>query len=192
MVEGTVKIGYGGDQPLTEPPPERMTLVEGKTPSGSMVRIDVDEQMQLHWVREAPGREVADVAVDLTPLIGAKRLDIWCTWSPLRIDVHVVDRDRPSRFVTSETTEGLTRFGKPQRRMTTIADTLHPLEVDSAPLPDVIRSKDSVTRRLAAASSTPRELSTSCKTQTRIASMSTREPGTTCDTPSRGVWAVSR
>jgi hypothetical protein len=59
--------------------------------------------MRLHWVREVPdGGEVADVAVDIRPLVGAQRLDIWATWSPFAMQVHVVDRDNPKRMVTTE------------------------------------------------------------------------------------------
>jgi hypothetical protein len=103
MVEGTAKIGYVGNDPLpSEPPTERITLIEGVTPSGTLVHIDIDEQMRAHWVRQAPGGEPADVDVDISSLAGARRLDFWCTWSPLAMAIHVVDRDQPSRMVTSE------------------------------------------------------------------------------------------
>jgi hypothetical protein len=105
-VEGTVKIGYVGNQPLpNEPPSERVTLITGVTPSGTLVHVDIDEQMRLHWIRQAPGGEPADVAVDISPLRGARRLDISGTWSPFEMRVVVVDPDQPDRMVTSESSE---------------------------------------------------------------------------------------
>jgi hypothetical protein len=106
VVEGTVKIGYVGNQPLpNEPPSERVTLITGVTPSGTLAHVDIDEQMCLDWVRQAPGGEPADVAVDISPLRGARRLDIWGTWSPFEMRVVVVDPDQPDRMVTSESSE---------------------------------------------------------------------------------------
>jgi hypothetical protein len=105
-VEGTVKIGYVGNQPLpNEPPSERVTLITGVTPSGTLVHVDIDEQMRLHWIRQAPGGEPADVAVDISPLRGARRLDISGTWSPFEMRVVVVDPDQHDRMLTSASSE---------------------------------------------------------------------------------------
>jgi hypothetical protein len=91
---------------LDEPPPKRETLIAGMTPSGALAHVDLDEHLRLYWVRRAPwGGPVVEVDVDVSSLRGATKLDIWCAWSPLGLDVHVVDRDNPDRMVTSEKRE---------------------------------------------------------------------------------------
>ena len=96
-----MRVGYVLPVPLNQPPDERVTLIQGESPAKTMVRIDVDEDLRLHFVRHVPDGEPADVGVDIGPLRSAKKLDIWCTWSPFRMEVHVADRDQPSRMVTS-------------------------------------------------------------------------------------------
>lgn len=58
-----------------------------------------------HTRRPGPGGEPADVDVDISHLLGTKRLQIFGIWSPFQLTVHVVDRDQPSRMVTSESQE---------------------------------------------------------------------------------------
>lgn len=98
-----MKTGYVLPVPLSQPPDSRAGLIQDETAAGTAIRIDVDEDLRLHFVRHAPGGDPADVAVDIRPLRGAQRLDIWCTWSPLAMAIHVVDRDEPSRTVSSDT-----------------------------------------------------------------------------------------
>lgn len=102
LVEGTARVGYDLPEPVGSPPPELVTLAAGMTPSGSLVHIDVDPEMHLHWVRRAPaGGQVAAVDVDLSPLRGAVRLNIFMSWSPFGLAVRVEDRDS-DRMVSSE------------------------------------------------------------------------------------------
>jgi hypothetical protein len=103
MPEGTMRVGLTLGVPLGQPPTERQTLVAGETPEAkTAIRIDLDENLRIHFVRQAPGGDPADVGIDVTPLLGANKLDVWCAWSPLAMDIHVVDRDQPQRMVTSE------------------------------------------------------------------------------------------
>jgi len=102
MVEGTLKIGYSARAPLTDPPKVRTPLVEDETPAKTKIHIDLDENLWLHFVRRAPEQEPADVSVDISPLKGAMRLDIFCIWSPTELAIQVVDRDNPQRNVRNE------------------------------------------------------------------------------------------
>lgn len=103
MAEGTTMIRYAGQEPLPSAgPPTRLTLIADTTPLGSQVRIDVDRRMRLYWVRQVPGGKPGVASVDISPLAGATRLDIWCRWSPVAMEVRVVDRDHPERLVNSE------------------------------------------------------------------------------------------
>ena len=103
MPEGTAMIRYAGQEPIPSVgPPTRLTLIADTTPLGSQVRIDVDRRMRLYWVRQVPGRKPGVASVDISPLAGATKLDIWCTWSPLAMGVHVVDGDRPERVVKNK------------------------------------------------------------------------------------------
>jgi hypothetical protein len=99
MLEGTVKLGVTLPRPLDEPPPERETLIQGLSPAKTVVRIDLDEDMRVHFVRQAPGAKAADVEVDVASLRGATQLDFWCVWSPTEMRIHVVDREDPDRNV---------------------------------------------------------------------------------------------
>lgn len=101
-VEGTLQLGWSLPSPLHEPPSTRVTLIEDETPSKAAIRIEIDEDLLLHWVRQAPSGEPNSVAVDLGPLRGATHLDFYCTWSPFRMALHVVNRHHPARFVTTE------------------------------------------------------------------------------------------
>ena len=98
--EGTLRIGYVLPDPLNQAPPVRTTLLADVSPARTSVRIEIDEGMRVHFVRQAPGREPADVDVDVAPLRGATRLHFWCVWSPTAMTLHVVDRDEPTRTVT--------------------------------------------------------------------------------------------
>jgi hypothetical protein len=106
MPEGTLKVGYVLPVPLGQPPEARIALVEDESPAKTKVRIDVDETLRLHFVRQAPEGQPADVSVDISPLKDATRLDIFGIWSPTMIGVHVVDRDNPKRNVRRELPAG--------------------------------------------------------------------------------------
>lgn len=100
MPEGTLRLGYVLPTPLDQLPETRITLIEGESPAKTMARIEIDEDLRLHFVRQAPDGDPADVDVDIKPLRGAERLDFWCAWSPVKIELTVVDRDQPKRMVT--------------------------------------------------------------------------------------------
>lgn len=99
MPEGSLKVGYTFPAPLSEAPDERLTLIAGVSPSSALVRIDLDESLHIHFVRQ--GGATADVGVDLSPLLGAQRFYFWGTWSPLAMQINVIDRDS-GKMVTSD------------------------------------------------------------------------------------------
>ena len=99
IFEGTIAVVHLLPGPLGRPPEERMTLIADESPLGTRMRIDLDENLWLHWVRQAPEGQPAEVDVDIGPLRGARRLLIVCIWSPAHTALQVSDDDRPRKIV---------------------------------------------------------------------------------------------
>jgi hypothetical protein len=101
--EGTLMVVYVLPRPLEVPPDSRISLVADQTKAGTTVRFDIDEQLRLHFVRQAPGGQPADVDVGISPLRGASRLRMFGMWSPTEMVVHVLDADQPNKQVRRST-----------------------------------------------------------------------------------------
>jgi hypothetical protein len=101
--EGTLTIVYNLPEPLSQPPNERVTLIADESPAKTTVRIDIDEQMRMHFVRQAPGGTPADVSVGLTPLRGVTSLYIFGAWSPTHMAIDVYENGNPQRHVRRST-----------------------------------------------------------------------------------------
>jgi hypothetical protein len=101
MPEGTLAVRWVGGAPLKDPPSHRFALIAGRSPLLTQVTFELDEAMHLHFVRQVPGGEPADVAVDISSLRGARRLDIYGAWSPTHMAIHVINPNRPNDLVTA-------------------------------------------------------------------------------------------
>lgn len=89
---GTFSATYNLPVAMNEPPNARITLIEGETPAQTLIRVDVDERLHAHFVRQAPDGKPADVEVDFSPLRGAQTLVFVCEWSPTHMRIRIGDR----------------------------------------------------------------------------------------------------
>ncbi len=103
IAEGTIAVVYALPGPLGRPPEERSILIADESPRKTRMRIDLDEDLRLHWVRQALEGRPADLDVGIGPLRGARQLLIVCIWSPTHMALEVSDRDRPRRIVRGST-----------------------------------------------------------------------------------------
>ena len=103
IAEGTIAVVYDLPGPLGRPPEERSTLIADESPLKTQMRIDLDEDLRVHWVRQAPEGRPADIDVGIGPLRGARQLLIVCIWSPTHMAIEVSDRDRPRKIVRTST-----------------------------------------------------------------------------------------
>jgi hypothetical protein len=99
IAEGVIAVPYVLPGPLVQPPEERWTLIADESPLKTRMRIDLDEDLRVHWVRQAPDGPPADIDVDIGSLRGARELLIVCIWSPAHAAIEVSDRDKPRRIV---------------------------------------------------------------------------------------------
>lgn len=93
MPEGTVMVGATLSAPLNQTPPQ--TLVEDMSPVGTTFRVSLDSDMQVTFLRQAPGLAPAVVSVDVSSLGHVQRLGFGFGWSPTEMEVTVVERDIP-------------------------------------------------------------------------------------------------
>jgi hypothetical protein len=103
IAEGTIAVAYLLPEPLGRPPQARRTLIADESPLKTQMRIDLDDELRLHWVRQAPEGQPADIDVGIGPLRGARQLLIVCIWSPTRMAMEVSDRDKPRKIVRRST-----------------------------------------------------------------------------------------
>jgi hypothetical protein len=103
IAEGTIAVVYVLPNPLGQPPEERRTLIADESPLKTQMRIDLDEDLRLHWVRQAPEGQPVDIDVGIDPLRGARQLLIVCIWSPTHMAIQVSDQDRPRKIVRRST-----------------------------------------------------------------------------------------
>jgi hypothetical protein len=103
IAEGTIAVVYALPNPLGQSPEEPRTLIADESPLKTQMRIELDEDLRLHWVRQAPEGEPADIDVGIGPLRGARQLLIVCIWSPAHMAVQVSDHDRPKKIVLRST-----------------------------------------------------------------------------------------
>ena len=101
IAEGTIAVVHVLPSPLARSPEERTTLIADESPLKTRMRIDLDEDLRVHWVRQAPEGPPADIDVDIGPLRGARQLLIVCIWSPTHMALQVSDQDRPRKIVRS-------------------------------------------------------------------------------------------
>ena len=78
-------------------------MIADESPLKAQMRIDLDEDLRLHWVRQAPEGPPADIDVGIGPLRGARQLLIVCIWSPTHMAMEVSDRAKPRKIVRTLT-----------------------------------------------------------------------------------------
>jgi hypothetical protein len=91
--EGTIKFVYKGGSRLAKPPSARTVLAEGVGTRGTVAHFDVDEEMNLHFVRMGSDG-LRDVSVNISTLSGASNLLIFGVWDATETVVYAGDADK--------------------------------------------------------------------------------------------------